>query len=136
MSESPETGGPMVCLTSWPYDDVQESRRKATDLFERLRPALTESQPAKAFPFDGPHDVALIDAGEWWMVAVSGLPDKSGTLGKLDEWFDAYGGTESPTANEFQSDDGGNLTAFATSRGMGSVVETLTLTPAGEVVRA
>ena len=117
--------GPMVCITSWPYDEVEESRRKATELFERLEDrggGLT----ATPFPFDGGHEVALIDAGNRWMVAVGGLPDKTGTLGKLDEWFDAHGGTEQPTSNEFYADPNGDLAEFAGSS-WGRVVDTLTV---------
>lgn len=124
--DAEDAAGPMVCITSWPYDEVEESRRKAAELFERLRTELAKSTPTP-FPFDGIHEVALIEAGDWWMVAVGGLPDKTGTLGKLDEWFDAQGGTEQPTANEFHADPAGDLAAFAGSKGWGRVVDTLTV---------
>ena len=128
------TAGPMVCLTSWPYDQVAESRRKAADLFARLKAALAPSSPtAPGSPFGAAHEIALIDAGEWWMVAVSGLPDRSGTLAMLDDWFATTGGTEQPTSNEFHSDPAGDLRALVGSRGWGRVVEAFTTAPDGGV---
>lgn len=94
-----------IFLTSWPYDELAASRDKATAFFQALRAAMDRLEPAAPFPYEGPWEVALIDANEWWMVAVWGvMPDRTGVLGELDTWLKACGvDKQGYTAEEFHN---------------------------------
>lgn len=119
--------GPMVLLTSWPYDEPLESGRKAKALFDQLRAASSGDGVTSNLPFGAAHEVALICAPSWWMVAVSGLPDKSGTLAEVDAWFERCGPKpEQPIAQEFQTDPEGDLVACVEGRFWGRVVDSFT----------
>lgn len=117
--------GPMVLLTSWPYDDIADSQRKATALFTALRDAAA-TDPS-ALPFRVAHELALIEARGWWMIAVGGLPDSSDTLDEAFRWYHTVPQFEQPVANEFHADEEGDLDSCITSNGWGRVVECVTV---------